>query len=483
MRPRIVHLGLGAFYRAHVALYGEDVLDQKGGDWGIVGASLQRSDLRDRLAPQDNLYLAVERSGVSDRFRIVRSLLGVHFAPENPGALVSRLGDPATDIVTLTVTEKGYCLDRGTGRLDEHHPDIVNDRSNPDKPRTAVGFLAAALRRRRMAGLAPFTIMSCDNLPANGRLLKTCVTDFLALSDESTAKWVEANGAFPSTLVDRIVPATTTADVEAVTAATGLCDRAPVIHEPFRQWVIEDCFVRHDRPAWEDVGAELVSDVTPYETMKLRLLNGAHSALAYPGYLAGYETVSEALADTDLRNFVRALWAETAPTLEPPPGFDVQAYVTQVEQRFANPGIRHRTWQIASDGSQKLPQRLLAPAEERLMKDLPVPCVAVVVASWIVYVGGTDLHGRAIDVRDSLASNLRAAITAAGDVAGKIHAALAFKEIFGEKLPADRRFVDAVTAAYVSLTSEGGQAAARRAANGMSGQRHPGIAMDMKDYR
>ncbi len=348
-----------------MATYTDDLLALERGPWGIAGVSLQRPDQRDRLAPQGGLYTTLQRDGHGTRARIIGCLRRVIVAREDPAALVTMMAAPETHIVSLTITEKGYCHDPATGRLDTDHPDIAHDRARPDAPRSAVGLIAAALRARRDAGLAPFTVLCCDNLPHNGALLAGLVHDFAALGSDALAGWIEAHGAFPSTMVDRIVPAPTPADVEEATALTGLADAAPVSHEPFRQWVIEDRFAGA-RPAWEKVGAELVADVAPHEHMKLRMLNGAHSALAYLGYLAGHATIPDVVADPPFRAYAEALWEEVIPTIPPPPGTDLRGYARDLLARFGNTAIRHRTWQIAMDGSQKLPQRLLGTIRERL---------------------------------------------------------------------------------------------------------------------
>ncbi|MEH3147397.1 MAG: mannitol dehydrogenase family protein [Methylobacterium frigidaeris] len=462
LQPAILHLGLGAFFRAHGALYTEDVLNARGGGWGILGVSLQRPDQRDRLVPQGGLYTALESASGGECARIVGNLLGVLVAPEDPAAVLGRLADPVTRIVSLTVTEKGYCHDPATGRLHADHPDIRHDLAHPDAPRSAVGFLAAGLRLRRDRGLAPFTVLCCDNLPGNGALVAGLVRDFAALGDGALAGWIEAAVPFPSTMVDRIVPALAEADLAAARRLTGLDDHAPVRHEPFRQWVIEDRFVDGGRPDWACAGAQFVADVAPFEHMKLRLLNGAHSALAYLGYLAGHETVAEAAGDPVLSAYLGRLWDEVRPVVPPPPGQDLAGYTRSLAERFANPAIRHRTWQIAMDGSQKLPQRLLSSIRERRARGLPVPALALAVAAWARYVGGTDEHGRPIDVRDPLAGFLRGRLDGAGaDPAARIRALLGVEAVFGADLPADPTFAAAVTDAYARLTRDGARAAAR----------------------
>jgi fructuronate reductase len=461
LRPAILHLGLGAFFRAHGALFTEDVLNAQGGAWGIRGVSLQRPDQRDRLMPQEGLYTTLEAAPDGERARIVGNLLDVRVAPEDPATVVEALADPDTRIVSLTVTEKGYCHDPATGQLRVDHPDIRHDSANPDAPRSAVGFLAAGLRLRRTRGLAPFTVLCCDNLPGNGALLAGLVRDFAALRDDGFAGWIEATVPFPSTMVDRIVPALTEADLAAARRLTGLDDRAAVRHEPFRQWVVEDRFVDADRPDWASVGAQFVTDVAPFEHMKLRLLNGAHSALSYLGYLAGHETVADAVSDPALSGYLARLWDEVRPVVPRPPGQDLSAYTRTLTERFANPAIRHRTWQIAMDGSQKLPQRLLSSIRDRLAHGLPIPALALAVAAWARYVGGTDERGAPIDVRDPLAAALHTCLEAAGpEPDERIRALLRTEAVFGCDLPATPAFVEAVTGAYRRLCTGGARAAA-----------------------
>jgi fructuronate reductase len=388
-------------------------------------------------------------------------LRSVLVAPEDPVAVVDAMASPDTRIVSLTVTEKGYCIDPATGHLQQHHPDIQHDLEHPGEPRTAIGFILAALERRRDAGMAPFTVLSCDNLPSNGRLLASLVSDFAALRDCGLASWVERYAAFPSTMVDRIVPATTPDDLAEATRLTGLTDAAVVVHEPYRQWVIEDRFVDDIRPRWERVGAEIVGDVAPYEHMKLRLLNGAHSALAYLGYLAGHETIADAVADPVLRDFVEELWREIIPVVPAPPSTDLSSYTRVLLERFSNPAIRHRTWQIAMDGSQKLPQRLLATIRERLARDLSIPCLALAVAGWVRYAGGVDERGREIDVRDPLGAQIRSALDNAGDdPRARVRAVLGIGAIFGPDLARGQRFENALVTAYNSLLARGARGAA-----------------------
>lgn len=457
----IVHLGLGAFARAHIAEYTDDVLDRDFGPWGITGVNLRSADQKARLAPQDGLYTLVSRSDDGDGARVVGAVTRVFGGPADLAAVLEALTAPATRIVSLTVTEKGYCHAPATGKLDAAHPDIRHDLENPSAPRSAVGVLVAALERRRSARLAPFTVLCCDNLPHNGKLVGSLVRDFAALRDDTLAAWIEHNGAFPSTMVDRIVPAMTDADIARAEELTGLADAAPVAHEPFRQWVIEDRFVDGARPAWHDGGAELVSDVAPFEAMKLRLLNASHSALAYLGYLGGHETIGDCAHDPLYRGYVEALWRdEIIPVTPPPPGQDLAVYARALLARYDNRAIRHRTWQIAMDGSQKLPQRLLVTARARLARNLPMPRIALAVAAWMIYVGGRDLQGKPIDVRDPLAASFQKRLAAAtAEPASQVAALLSETAIFGDDLSANASFAREVTEADELLRRSGVRAA------------------------
>jgi fructuronate reductase len=456
LAPGIVHLGVGAFHRAHQAVYTELALAQAFGPWGICGVSLRRPEARDRLAPQDGLYTVAERDGAGARLQVVGCLTQLLVAPEDPGAVVEAIAAPATAIVSLTVTEKGYCHDPASGRLDWSQPDIRHDLAAPARPRSAVGMLVAGLERRRARQVAPPTVLSCDNLPANGRTLRGLVLALAARRDEALARWIEAEVAFPCSMVDRIVPATTAADIAQIEAMLTVHDAAPVVCEPFRQWVIEDRFAG-PRPAWELAGAELVADVAPYEEMKLRLLNGSHSALAYLGCLAGFAHVAEVMAAPDFAAFVRKLMAEVAPTLHVPS--DLEAYQAALLARFANPALAHRTSQIAMDGSQKLPQRLLGTIRDRLRAGAPIDHLALAVAAWIRYAAGPDEQGRPIAVVDPLAGRFAAISAAAGrDPAALARGFFEIGEVFGTDLPRDARCTAAVTAWLAALLARGARA-------------------------
>ena len=458
LRPGIVHLGIGAFHRAHQAIYVDDLL-AKDPSWAIVGASLRRADTRDALKPQDGLYTVSVRSGEGERLRVIGSVIDVLVAGEERARLLAAMADPRVRIVSLTVTEKGYCHNPATGALNEADPGILQDLKTPNAPGTAPGLIVEALARRRTAGVAPFTVLTCDNLPSNGAVARRILTRFAELRDAGLGAWVGGEVAFPSTMVDRITPATTDEDRARVASVLGVTDAWPVVTEPFSQWVIEDRFPS-GRPAFETAGAELVGDVQPYETMKLRLLNGAHSSLSYLGYLAGYEFVSDVMADASFAGFVAALMDEASPTLSLPPSMDLAGYKAALLARFRNPALKHRTWQICMDGSQKLPQRLLGTIRDRLRGRAPFGRLALGVAGWMRYVTGVDEKGQAIDVRDPLAAHLRKLADAAGPNAERlVHALLGVEKIFGPDLAQDPRFVAAVTERLARLFAEGAKRA------------------------
>ncbi|MGL4813310.1 MAG: mannitol dehydrogenase family protein [Beijerinckiaceae bacterium] len=463
LRTGIVHLGLGAFARAHLTAYTEDVANAGGGEgWGIAGVSMRKPDVVAQLAPQDGLYALLVRDGARTHAQVCGIVHTLYVLPESPAAVVDALAAPDTKIVSLTVTEKGYCHDPATGQLNESHPDIQHDLAHPDAPRSAIGVIVAGLARRRAAGLLPFTVLSCDNLPSNGKVVRGLVLRFAALRDSELAQWIAAHGAFPCAMVDRIVPATTDADRADAQGLLGIADDGVISTEPFRQWVIEDRFCA-GRPAWEDFGAEMVDDVAPFEFMKLRMLNGAHSSLAYLGYLAGHAMVSQGSADPVFVAYLKALWREIIPTVPVPPGVDLAAYAAALLARFQNTAIRHRTWQIAMDGSQKLPQRLLGTIRDRLAQDQPIGALAFGVAGWMRYIMAVDEKGAAIDVRDPMAADFVRVLAQTGRDPQRIVAALTgLAAIFGADLVADPRFRATVTDALDAVLREGARGALGR---------------------
>jgi fructuronate reductase len=414
----IVHIGTGAFHKAHQAVYTDDALAE-GGDWMITGVSLRSGDVADTLNPQDGLYTLVVRGQEGTSARVIGSIARVLVAPHEPEAVLAALTAPQTKIVSLTITEKGYGVDPKTGGLDRAHPSIAPDLANPRQPTGAVGYLVAALRLRRERGLAPFTALCCDNLPHNGKVLKRLVSEFAAIVDPNLGVWIDANVTFPSTMVDRITPASTETTFADARRLTGCEDRAAVETEPFTQWVIEDDFVS-GRPRWEAGGAIFAKDVAPYEKMKLRMLNGAHSMLAYCGYIAGHAYVRDVMQDAALASLVARHMDAATLTLDPVPGVDLAVYKADLLSRFANPAIAHQTYQIAMDGTQKLPQRLVEPAIATLRAGGSMDAYAFAVAAWMRYCLGMDEQGRTYPLRDPREAEITTLLGKAGDDSASI---------------------------------------------------------------
>ena len=454
LRAGIIHLGIGAFHRAHQAFYTETVLNQQAvvdqeqgqdktsGDWGIIGCSLRSASVRDQLAPQDGLYTLVERSGDGEKLQVIGAVIQNLVGPENPPELIAAMAQPNIKIVSMTVTEKGYCHDPATGSLNLSHPDIQHDLENLAQPKSAIGFIVAALQARQKAGIKSFTLLSCDNLPNNGEVLEKVVVQFAARISPELAQWITANTCFPCTMIDRIVPATTEADRQELAARLGVRDEGIVIAEPFSQWVIEDKF-SDGRPQWENAGALLVDDVKVFEAIKLRLLNGSHSIMAYTGYLSGFDYIGEVMNEPAYVRMIKTYMArEAGETLVAPAGFDIEAYKQQLRARFSNKALKHRTWQIAMDGSQKLPQRLLESARFQLNNNGHIDIICLGVAAWIRYVSGVDEKGNTIEVSDPLAAELRALCEAnAGNAEAVVRAIVGLPKIFGDDLIKQEKFV------------------------------------------
>lgn len=450
----IVHLGLGNFHRAHQAFYTDLALDEAGGNWGICGVSLQTPQTGAALGIQDGLYaVAVKEGGRDLDLRIVGAVRQTLFAPEEMPRVLGALADPRVQVVTLTITEKGYCHLPATGTLDPDHPGIRRDLLQPDQPVTALGVLAAGLRRRRRHG-TPLTVVSCDNLLANGRTLRAVLLDFAARQDESLASWIADTVAFPCSMVDRIVPAPTPADRAEINERLGCEDQASVVCEPFTQWFVEDRFAA-GRPAWDRVGVGFVSDVEPYERMKLRLLNGAHSALAYLGCLAGYPTIASAASDPLFIAVASGLIEESADTLVMPPGIAFEDYHRELLRRFRNPALPHTTRQVAMDGSQKLPPRLLAPIRDRLRRGKGLSCLALAVAAWMRFVMGRDDAGATLELSDPMAEELRRLAANGSNLANYAERIFGIEPIFGRELGRDQRFKEPVMAWLRRLASDG----------------------------
>jgi fructuronate reductase len=394
----IVHFGIGAFHRAHMAVYTDDAIAADGDDWRILGVSLRSPSVRNQIHPQDGLYALVERSASGSKARIIGSVADVLVASEERERLVATLAAPTTHIVSFTVTEKGYCR-APDGSLDLA---LADDRS-------AYNYLAKAFARRRDAGLLGLTLLSCDNLAGNGAQLQRLMGEYLDARAPDLRGWFNAECACPSTMVDRIVPATTDTDRTEIEAMIGMRDEAAVVTEPYSQWVIEDKFAG-PRPAWEQHGAQITSDVHAYETAKLRMLNGAHSALAYIGLRRGHEFVHEAIADPELAPLIDRLMREEAATsLKPAPGQDLIAYADALIARFANPALNHRLIQIAMDGSQKIPQRWLETLGHHQKRGQQCTAILAGIAAWLCHIRGDNGI-----VDDPMAATLKAAWDAAG---------------------------------------------------------------------
>ena len=386
-RCGIVHFGIGAFHRAHQAAYADAAMAAGERDWRITGVSLRSGDVAAQINPQDGLYTLTERSGEGAATRLIGSVAGVIVAPEQPEAVIAALASPDTRIVSFTVTEKGY-VRAADGTLDCGNPALAADLAGHGAPRTIYGFLAAGLARRRAAGLPGLTLLSCDNLADNGRQLAALTTAFLDRVDPALAAWFAWECRCPSTMVDRIVPAMTDADRAAVALDIGLADEGAIVTEGFTQWVIEDSFAG-PRPRWEAVGAQLVADVSAWEAAKLRMLNGAHSALAYLGLERGHAFVHQAVADPAIRPLVeRIMRVEAAATLDPASGIDAPAYADELLRRFANSALDHRLMQIAMDGSQKIPQRWLEPLAINQRAGRECPATLAALAAWCRHVRG-----------------------------------------------------------------------------------------------
>lgn len=463
--PRIVHLGFGAFHRAHQAVYADILAAEHGSDWGytevnLIGGEQQIADLNH----QDNLYTVAEMSADAWTARVVGVVKeALHAQVDGLETVLAKMCEPQVAIVSLTITEKGYCHSPATGQLMLDHPFIEADLQNPHQPKSAPGVIVEALARRKAAGLPAFSVMSCDNMPENGHVMRNVVCAYARAVDAGLADWIESHVTFPSTMVDRIVPAVTPETLDKIEQLTGVRDPAGVACEPFRQWVIEDNFVA-GRPAWEKAGAELVSDVIPFEEMKLRMLNGSHSFLAYLGYLAGYQHINDCMGDENYRRAAHDLMLkEQAPTLKVQ-NVDLARYADLLIERYTNPALRHRTWQIAMDGSQKLPQRMLDSVRWHLADNSNFALLALGVAGWMRYVGGVDEQGNAIEVCDPLLPVIQAAVQQSEEGESRVKALLAIEAIFGKDLPQEGKFVDLVTSAYLSLLNKGAKATVAAAA-------------------
>jgi fructuronate reductase len=444
----IVHLGPGAFHRAHQAVFTDNAMEY-GGNWGICAVSMRSTGVRDELAEQDNLYtLAVIDE--NPRFQVISAIKEVLVLGEQRQQVMQRLTAATTHIVSLTITEKGYCLD-GQGLLDNKHRDVLHDLTNPSEPRSAIGLLVTALKIRMEQGLGQLTIISCDNLADNGAKLAKAVVAFAALADETLAQWITQNVYFPNTMVDSITPASNDELRVRVAEAIQLQDNGPIQREAFTQWVIEDRF-SGPRPAWDKVGVTFTQDVSGYEKAKLRLLNGSHSTLAYLGLRCGFETVNEAISHPALYKLIKQMLVqEVKVSFNAPPELDVDEYIDAILVRYNNKHIRHLLAQIAWDGSQKLPFRLLASIQDNLAMGNSINLLSAGVAAWLHFlVNAAKTNFKLVDpLADKLISE---AAYCSGNLAADVLRLFAIRQVFPEILASNQSFITAVIDAYLVLS-------------------------------
>jgi mannitol 2-dehydrogenase len=458
VRTGIVHFGVGGFHRAHQAMYLDRLMnDGKALDWGICGVGVLPQDRRmaDVMEAQDGLYtLVVKYPDGTLEPRVIGSIVDYLFAPDGPEAVLARMADPATRIVSLTITEGGYHVNQVTGELDASDAGLTADLVPGATPVSVFGFVIEALARRRTEGTTPFTVMSCDNIPGNGHVAKKMLTSFARLKDPELADWIEREVRFPNSMVDRITPVTTDADRAALAEKFGIEDGWPVVCEPFTQWVLEDDFGA-GRPPYEEVGVQLVADVEPYELMKLRLLNASHQALCYLGYLAGYRYAHEVCQDKLFVDFLLGYMDfEGAPTLPPVPGVDLDKYKRQLIERFANPEVRDTLARLCAESSDRIPKWLVPVIREQLAAGREIKRSALVVASWARYAEGTDEQGEPIEVVDRLRDKL---VERAQHNRDDPLLFVSDRDLFGD-LVDDERFVQSYTAALSSLHDRGARA-------------------------
>lgn len=444
IRTGVVHFGPGAFHRVHQACYLDDALSSDS-RWGIAEVSLHSAGVRDALAAQDRLY-TIAVIDAQPSYRVIGAITELVVARESPRAVLTLLSDPNVTLITATVTEKGYCLTAG-GSLDVAHPDVMHDLAHPAAPRSLVGYLVAGLALRREQRVAPPNIVSCDNLTDNGTRLRRGVVQLARERDAGLAQWIENEVAFPRTMVDSITPATDDALRTRVAEHLGVQDRWPVQREAFTQWVIEDC-LRAPAPEWAALGITITNDVAGFERAKLRLLNGAHSSLAYLGSLAGHETVAQAMSDASLASFVRTLMTEDiAPTIVAPRGLDVAQYIESILRRFRNPALRHLLSQIAWDGSQKLPFRLFGTIRDALDAGRPIERLCMPVAAWLHFIRRKATK-RELATDPLAAQLLQIGAACTGEAQADVRAFLSLGSVFPAALAGNAKFVAALERGY-----------------------------------
>lgn len=458
LKTGIVHFGVGGFHRAHMAMTIDRLLNAGfAKDWAICGVGLLEHDrkMRDVFEQQDCLYTLVLKHPDGRReASVIGSIVDYIFAPDDPSALIEKLADPDTKIVSLTITEGGYNFDRVTGEFMANTPAVAADLESSSTPTTAFGYVIEGLRLRKERGIAPFTVQSCDNIQANGEVAKKMFVAFAKLKDSSLGSWVEANVHFPNSMVDRITPVTASEDIREVSELTGLDDAWPVVAEPFFQWVIDDEFSL-GRPEYEKADVQMVADVMPYELMKLRLLNASHQGLTYFGYLSGYRYAHEATSDPAISDFLlKYMEHEATPTLLPVPGVDLAAYRNKLIERFSNPEVKDTLARLCAESSDRIPKWLVPVIQQRLADGGDVTLSAAIVASWARYAEGVDESGEPINVVDPLKDQL---IPIAKSQRENPLAFVQNKQLFGS-LAEDERFTKPYLAALNSLHKNGAHA-------------------------
>jgi mannitol 2-dehydrogenase len=458
----ICHVGVGGFHRAHQAEYADDLLEKDGAsEWGFCGIGLLPQDvrIRDVLRDQDYLYVVAEREVGHDAARVIGSIVNFLWAGDGRESVLQKLASPDTKIVSMTITEGGYYLNQATGEFDAQHADIKRDLEHPEQPECSFGYIIEALNRRRLAGLPPFTVMSCDNVQSNGEVAHRMLLAFAELRDPKIRNWLEQNGAFPNSMVDRITPATTDEHRKFVRETFGIDDGWPVVPEAFRQWVIEDHFPL-GRPAWERVGAEMTSNVLPYEKMKMRLLNASHQAMCYIGLLVGHTYADEAMADRQISTLLeRMMDEEVTPILDPVPGIDLADYKRTLIRRFSNPAIKDTLLRLATEGSARIPKFVLPSIVDSLHAGTPNRLLIFTVASWFRYLTGTDDHGGHLEIIDPLKNRLQEAAKKGQEDPGPL---LEIGELFPTALTQSPVFIDQLKEAMRYLYGEGSRAALNR---------------------
>ncbi|THZ69166.1 mannitol 2-dehydrogenase [Aureobasidium pullulans] len=458
VKEGVVHIGVGGFHRAHLAVYLHNLMEKHGvRDFAIAGVGLQPFDasMRDILKKQDHLYTVIERGAGGSSANVNGAITSFLFAPDNRQAVIDKMAHPDTKIVSMTITESGYYYNENTHELQAEHPDIQHDLKNQNSPKTTFGFLYAAMNRRHQLGLNPFTVLSCDNMQKNGSITRHMLVSFARLANPEVANWISEKGAFPNSMVDRITPRTEKTDITALAEDFGIEDEWPVVTEPFMQWVVEDKFC-DGRPPFEKVGVQVVKDVhdvEQFEMHKLRLLNGSHSALGYGGQLAGFKYIHEVINHPVYRKFVEQMMhKEVKPLLPAIPGVDIDQYCNTLMERFSNPTIMDQLPRICLGASGKIPQFIMPSIAEQIWDKHDFRRLCFVAAAWFRYINGVDDAGNKFEVDDPMVKELQAKAKAGGT---KPHELLSIKSLFGDDLRKDEKFIKEITTAMELIAKDG----------------------------